>query len=72
MTYTDNINVRIPLRYGMSKADNAMLTMFEDWLKENNVKYTKVYSPFPLWTNFPCAINMRNEDATAFKLRFDL
>jgi len=70
MTYTDNTNVRIPMLFGMSREDNEQLAMFETWLKENNVKYSKVYSP--QWANFPYALNMRNEDAIMFKLRFGL
>jgi hypothetical protein len=71
MTYRkDNIDIQLPLIFGMNGESTIMLKMFETWLKENNVKYTRVYKPE--WSNSPYALNMRNEDATAFKLRFGL
>ena len=67
--YTDNINVR--LRIGLSDRPAIIqLAEYKTWLNENNIKYSYVYSP--QWANFPCAINMRNEDAVIFKLRFGL
>ena len=61
MHYTDNTNVLV----------THNLKEYKEWLNENNIKYSLVYSP--VWqTSFPYAINMRNEDAIMFKLRFGL
>ena len=69
MIYTDNTNVGLKIGYSDRVAE-AQLKEYKVWLIENNIKYSLVY--IPQWANFPCAINMRNEDATMFKLVFGL
>jgi hypothetical protein len=69
MMYTDNTDVG--LHIGLSdRVAEAKLKEYKFWLVDNNIKYSYVYSP--QWSNFPAAINMRNEDAIMFKLRFGL
>jgi hypothetical protein len=52
------------------KAHIAELKVYEAWLKEQNIKYSFV--KYPQWAPWATGINMRNEDALMFKLRFGL
>lgn len=64
MIRRDNTDVEIgPYNY-------EELRSYISWLDERLVKYSLVKKP--IWTDFPVAINMRNEDAIAFKLVFGL
>jgi hypothetical protein len=68
MINPDNINIEVdifPVRGG-----NARLKEYTTWLKERNIKYSLVRDP--PWISHPSSINMRNEDAIAFKLTFGL
>ena len=65
----DNIDVYIPVSVDY-RAEITHLKELEAWLMQNNIKYSLIYEP--LWSSYPRAINMRNEDATMFKLRFGL
>lgn len=46
------------------------LKAYKIWLRERNIKFSLVY--IPEWATYPTHINLRNEDAIAFKLRFGL
>lgn len=67
--YTDNTDVGLNI-WISDRAAESKLKEYKSWLVDNNIKYSYVYSP--QWANFPAAINMRNEDAIIFKLRFGL
>lgn len=69
MIRSDNIDIR--LEYFFSDFEyNTRLKEYTTWLKDRNIKYNLVMKP--LWSNRPTDINLRNEDAVAFKLRFEL
>lgn len=64
----DNIDIDLklfPFGPGIEK-----LNEYTDWLKERNIKYSLIRNP--LWLAYPNMINMRLDDALAFKLRFNL
>lgn len=71
MYHNDNIDVELkPSKYG-KRVDVIRLRQLTNWLKERNVKYSLVY--WPIWDrSHPSAINMRREDALAFKLANNL
>lgn len=67
----DNIDVSIAK--SQSEFDfqaRKTLTGYKNWLRERNIKFTLVYTP--VWDTYPSHINLRTEDAVAFKLRFGL
>lgn len=66
MIRTDNTNVEIRSFY----RENHSLKILKKWLDERQVKYSLVFSP--AWDSEPSYINLRNEDAVAFKLAFGL
>jgi hypothetical protein len=69
MIYTDNTNVQIDkVREDYGYVER--LKIYKSWLKERNIKYSLVFEPE--WATFPTYINLRNEDALVFKLKFGL
>ncbi len=73
----NNSNINIPLdapgdarNQALARAASRLNKQKINWLKERNIKFSLVY--VPLWATEPTAINMRREDATMFKLAFDL
>jgi len=68
MIRPDNTNVKVDIYNDRAGAEQ--LKEYINWLKERNIKFSLVKDP--VWWTEPSAINMRNEDAVAFKLRFKL
>ncbi len=64
----DNIDIQVDIF--PDRGGNARLKMYTDWLKERNIKYTLI--KYPNWASHPSAINLRIEDALAFKLTFGI
>ena len=68
MCNRDNIDIQVDIF--PDRGGNARLKMYTDWLKERNIKYTLI--KYPNWASHPSAINLRIEDALAFKLTFGI
>jgi hypothetical protein len=63
-------NTDIELNIWPDKGGNARLKRYYAWLDERKIKYSMVRHP--TWASYPTSINMRNEDAVAFKLAFKM
>lgn len=70
MINPDNINIDLPRIDGDKDRRILRLDMMK-WLKENNVKYSKINYPGN-YGDWPDAFNLRKVDAIYFKLRFNL
>ncbi len=57
-------------RYDQQREANAQLRIYKQWFDERNIKYS--FYNFPAWVIYPVAAILRNEDALAFKLAFNI
>jgi hypothetical protein len=71
MSIGNNVSVKLPIPTHDGDREAAkFLKELRLWLLERNVKFSYIF--VPEWSGYPYAINMRNEDALAFRLAFDL
>lgn len=67
----DNTRVAIKqFRYDDQRAAATQLKEYKQWFDERSIKYS--FHNFPAWATYPTSVILRNEDALAFKLAFNL
>lgn len=63
-------NTDIALNYQPFEERMARVKRYTNWLDQRNIKYNMVRKPS--WSSYATHINMRNEDALAFRLVFNM
>jgi hypothetical protein len=69
MFWSDNTTVVFNFPPQKQRKMHQHIAVYVKWCRENNIKYTLIYDP--VWNTEPMGINLRNEDALMFKLRFN-
>lgn len=66
-------STKVPIKkfhHDDQRAAAIQLKEYKQWFDERNIKYS--FHSFPAWATYPTSVILRNEDALAFKLAFNL